>query len=74
MSPAKWIRQAVRIKIANIYFSLNTEKKLNVRICNPTIFAFHTLGVVMQICNDCFRFRPSLGPDQSTTPMVVRIL
>ena len=38
MSPAEWI------KIANIYF-FNTVKKLNVRICNPTIFALNTLGV-----------------------------
>ena len=42
----KWIRQAKWIKIANIYFLiLITAQLFNVRICNPTIFAFPTLGV-----------------------------
>ena len=46
MSPAKWIRQAEWITIANIHFFLiKNKKKINVRICNPTIFALHILGV-----------------------------
>ena len=45
MSPAEWIRQAEWIRIANIHFVLNTVRKFNVRICNPTIFALDTLGV-----------------------------
>ena len=31
--------------IKRIFIFLNTVKIFNVRICNPTIFAFNTLGV-----------------------------
>ena len=45
MLPAEWIRQAEWTKMTNIIFFLNTVKEFNVRICNPTIFILHTLGV-----------------------------
>ena len=44
MSTAEWIRQAEWIKIANINFFFKHCKKSNVRIYDPTIFDFHTLG------------------------------
>ena len=46
MSPPEWIRQPEWIDKANIHFFKHC-KRYNVRICNPTIFALHTLGVKM---------------------------